>query len=104
MSRKLLLALFSVLSMFWLFVGIEIARRTAPNVGYNILWSLFLWGGLSVAFCLRFIRQGKVDIHGTIALAACLISVAGVIAVYYSNLLVPYEVWIHRGMPSKGLW
>ena len=95
MSRKLLLALFSVLSMFWLFVGIEIARRTAPNVGYNILWSLFLWGGLSVAFCLRFIRQGKVDIHGTIA---------GVIAVYYTNLLVPYEVWIHRGMPSKGLW
>lgn len=90
--RSILLAL---CCLFWTVVVVRIVRYTDNHVGYNILWAIPLFlPMLAVGWPRR-------DTIGLGLIVAGLVSIAAILAIYYGNVLVPYEVWLKRGMPRR---
>lgn len=89
----------ALLSIFWLGMVYEICRRSECHVGYNILYTIPTLGiGIIFTFLLAIKLQSKA--FGAIT-SLMILSIVAVVFIYQANILVPYEEWIHRGMPAK---
>lgn len=85
--------------IFWGYVAYRLGRYPENHVGWNVLWSLGPFGLLALLALLQWNWNGS---HLAVwmlgfALLSCLL----VLAFYYGNILVPYEVWLKRGMPAR---
>ncbi len=85
--------------LFWAYVTFRIVRYPENHVGWNILFSLGLFVVLAaVSFAgYYFSRSALAAALGVFAV----ISVAAVFVIYHFNILIPYEVWLKRGMPPR---
>lgn len=92
-------ALFGVSLLFWAFVGFRLFKYPENHVGWNVLWSLVLFVPLAgISLTDYFFGQSRLSL--TIAIFA-VISAVAVFALYQFNILVPYEIWLKRGMPPR---
>lgn len=91
------LVLFLIVS-FWLLVAWEVYRRHGVNhVGYDVrMLAPFFAAGV-----LFFSVFRRVATRSWLLLLLCLFSAVGVLLLHYANVLVDYDSWIERGMPSS---
>lgn len=78
--------------LFWLGVLYRVVRYPAPHTALNVLW-LIPFFACSAAYG---VWSGQ-----RLSLWTGLASVLGVWLLYQFNILVPYEVWLKRGMPPR---
>nr|WP_086940410.1 hypothetical protein [Thaumasiovibrio occultus] len=67
--------------------------------GFNILWLnsifvLLLVMNFTLPWTTRLRRRAAVGIYSLMAIGM-------IIAMYHFNVLLPYEVWLDRGMPDR---
>jgi hypothetical protein len=92
-------SLFGIGLLFWAFVGFRLLKYPENHVGWNVLWSLVVFLPLAaVSFAGYFLDQSRIAL--IIAIFA-VISALAVFALYQFNILVPYEIWLKRGMPNR---
>lgn len=85
--------------LFWIFVAFRILRYPENHIGFNILAAIvpFLMLVAAAGAAFYFDRS---NIKLVIAVFAVL-SIVLIAAMYHFNILVPYEVWLKRGMPPR---
>jgi hypothetical protein len=96
------LAIYSLLAiglLFWGYVGFRLFKYSENHIGWNVLWSLAIFLPLA-GFSLTeyFLSQRRLSL--IIAIFA-IVSTLAVFALYQFNILIPYEIWIKRGMPKR---
>lgn len=94
------IALLGATAIFWLFVLSRSVLGGANHVGWDIgrVRYLFYFGvalGIFVAAAWRM----RVAVA---CIIVCLLSLGGAYAIDTYNVLVPYEVWLKRGLPERG--
>ncbi len=78
--------------LFWTAIAYRVWRYPAPHTSFSPLWAIpFFIAAAVYGFWFRrrlFVWAG-------------LASVFGVWSLYQFNIVVPYEVWLKRGMPQR---
>lgn len=71
------------------------------HVGWNVLFLLPIFGVIALLALIR--RTQSIGSHGInhALIAFGILSAILVGVVYHFNILLPYEVWIKRGMPER---
>lgn len=87
-------ALFTAL--VWAALLARVVRYPDNHVGYNVLRLAPLFAGVAGVGLLR-----RLDRLGVALLLAGLLSIVLVVCLYTFDILVPYEVWLKRGMPPR---
>lgn len=91
--------LFSLTLLFWFGIIYRLVRFPENHVGWNILNGMPLFGFLLVLLLMTN-RLGSSRVKW-IGLLYSLISIIFIGLAYYFNVLLPYEVWLQRGMPPR---
>ncbi|MBN2441055.1 MAG: hypothetical protein JXJ04_06905 [Spirochaetales bacterium] len=68
--------------------------------GFNILYLLFIPGLTFVAGILVFFMDKKNILPASIVIVFALFTALVIILLYHFNILIPYEIWLKRGMPD----
>jgi hypothetical protein len=90
---------FAIVLLFWLFVAFKILSGSSNHTGVNIGWLQVVPIAGSVFATALFAYTRRI-IHLLAALLFVL-SIAGIHALDHYNILLPYEVWLKRGMPAR---
>ncbi|MBE2295516.1 MAG: hypothetical protein IAF00_11210 [Phycisphaerales bacterium] len=85
--------------VFWSYIAYRLGRYPENHVGWNVLWSLGLFGALALLTLVHWNWNGSYLSIWFLGFAA--LSCVLVLSLYYFNILVPYEVWLQRGMPER---
>lgn len=85
--------------LFWVYLGYRFLNYPENHLGWNILWSLLVFGILGLLSTFEWFRFGsKLSIF---LLGFSVVSSILVLCMYYFNVFVPYEIWLKRGMPER---
>jgi hypothetical protein len=87
--------------LFWAGIGWRLVRYPENHAGFNVLWSLALFAGMGVVAVGRRLLTGRFDGQIYALLGTALVSAVAVVLIYKLNVLLPYEVWLKRGMPPR---
>ena len=90
--------LFTVV-MFWALVVFRIATVPENHLSINVLWANYVFAPLAVLAVFVSIKA-KGLLQSTVAVLA-IATVIGVYWLYAGDILLPYEVWIDKGMPER---
>lgn len=91
--------LFIISISVWFYLSYRIVNYSENHVGWNILWSLYLFVTFSVSSIAReYLFKEKIN---RVFIIFSIISIILVFGLYFFNILLPYEVWLQRGMPSR---
>ncbi len=88
-----------VISIFWLGVVWRLLDYSENYIGINFYYVVFLCVFLFFTSWVAF----KND-HGAMAkygLVYAVISILGLAFLYFGNILLPYEIWLEKGMPER---
>ena len=91
--------LVALMLAFWAYVAWRLTNYPENHVGWSLLWSLApatLLGTLGV-FDAYMHRSAR----GLWLLGVALASMTLAAALYHFDVLLPYEVWLKRGMPDR---
>lgn len=85
--------------VYWGYVAYRLGHYPENHVGWNVLWSLTPFGLLAVAALLHW-RLSQSHFSVWIMIFALL---SGLLAlgIYHFDILLPYEIWLERGMPDR---
>ncbi len=88
-----------IVSLFWLFVGYRLLSGASNHIGFDLWWmrAVAVTGMVLFGVLWMLARRNWALIAG----ALCGLSLAGSYALDRHNILVPYEVWLKRGMPER---
>lgn len=93
-------SLVSALSIvFWAFVAYRLLRYPENHVGWNVLYATILFGLLAALAGASALLSGDRWAPGLLVYAV--LSGLGIVLMYRYNVLIPYEVWLDRGMPPR---
>lgn len=88
-------------SATWLAVASRVLRYSENHVGYNVLWLIPLFAGTAALGLLHRAVLGRMDILAWIVVLGGALSVVAIAGIYHFNVLLPYDVWLKRGMPPR---
>jgi hypothetical protein len=93
------IAFFAAIAVLWFFVSYKILSNSSNHFGVNIGWMrlIALVGIVLTAVIYVYTRR----IAFFIAALLFVLSMVGGYALDYYNILLPYELWLNRGMPSR---
>lgn len=85
-----------LVALFWTAIVCRVLLSPENHIGFNLFWlmPLFLFGA-GIGF---WFRDGKL---GGWTIVACTVSMVLLLLMYFFNVLLPYEVWLRRGMPQR---
>lgn len=91
--------MFGLSVFFWLFVLYRLVSYPENHVGWNILFCIpmFLVASASSTMAVSLTHKR----HHIFFVVTGILSIALVLACYRFNVLIPYELWMERGMPSR---
>jgi hypothetical protein len=73
-----------------------VLRYPENHIGFHLLWLLPLFlVGAGIGFWRRETASGRW------AILASALSMVLLLLMYFFNVLLPYEVWLRRGMPDR---
>jgi glucan phosphoethanolaminetransferase (alkaline phosphatase superfamily) len=102
MARWLSLAAMVVLlivCLFWLFVGYRALSGASNHMGFDVTRMRYVaLLGMALFVALWIVAKRGRDFTAGVL---CALSLAGSYALDHYNFLVPYEVWLKRGMPER---
>ena len=89
----------TILCLFWLVVMYRVLLGASNHVGFELAGMRYvaLMGMVLFASAWALARARWSLIGG----ALCALSLAGSYALDHYNILLPYEVWLKRGMPER---
>lgn len=88
-------------AMIWAAIAFRIYRYPENHVGYSVLWLLPLFATMVVVGVWRRAALGHFDGYAWLLLLVGVSSATAAFVLYEANILVPYEVWLKRGMPER---
>ena len=92
---------FIVAIEIWLVIGYRIAVDTSNHSGLNPLYSYMVFIPLAIlALLTKRTSESKAPLF---ILLFSVLSCVAIWGIYHYNVLVPYEVWLQRGMPPRPL-
>lgn len=80
--------------MIWLGISYRLLDQPQNYWGFNIMWTQAVF-----FFNIVFVLLSKPDSHHAIYFNVTSILLINVL--FYFNVLVPYEVWLDRSMPTR---
>ena len=88
-----------VIGLFWLVVAYRALAGASNHIGINVtLMRYVAVAGMALFGVVWLLARRGRDL---IACVLCALSLAGSYALDHYNVLVPYEVWLKRGMPER---
>jgi len=85
--------------LFWAFVAYRLLCFSENHIGWNVLYATILFGALSGLAGLKILASNERWAKALLAYAV--LSGLGVMLLYCFNILIPYEIWLDRGMPLR---
>lgn len=89
--------MFVIMVLFWMMVLIQIGQGN--HTGVNFLWAHMLFIFAWLISGIRFVKY-----KDKLSMAILLFSVLSVfllVAIVHFNILLPYEMWLQKGMPER---
>lgn len=83
------------------FVAFRIFKHGENHVGWNILYLLPLFMGVMILSVVKLYLQNWSGFLCYLLIGLSLVSIALILCIYQFNVLVPYEIWLKRGMPPR---
>ncbi len=83
------------------FIASRIFKHAENHVGWNILYLLPLFLGVLILSVFKLYLQNWSGFLCYLLIGLSLVSIALILCIYQFNVLVPYEIWLKRGMPSR---
>ncbi len=91
--------LFFIGSIFWFYIIYRIIKYPENYVGWNILWvnGLFL---ISTLFSILDLREENRK-RSLVIVTFSVVSITFIISIYFLDILIPYDLWVQKGMPER---
>ena len=93
--------LLALAATIWVAIVFRIFRYPENHLGYSVLYLLPLFAATVAAGAWRRATLGRFDRLASLLCIVGVGSAAAVCVLYQGNILVPYEVWLKRGMPER---
>ena len=102
MIVNLLLLLFSAFGFIsFSYIVFRILKYSENHIGWNILYLIPLFLAIIALSLLRLYLNQWTGFINYFLLLFGFISIVAIFGIYYFNILIPYEIWLKRGMPER---
>ena len=85
--------------VFWVYVVFRLVRYDENYMGWNILLIIPIFA--IVLFTSFFKFYAFRDLFSVVLVLFAVVSILAILAMYHFNVLLPYEIWLKRGMPAR---
>lgn len=88
-----------IVSIFWFGVIFRLLDNSENYIGINFYYVVFLCIFLFFTSWMAFKNdKGMMAKYGVLY---AVISMLGLAFLYFGNILLPYEIWLEKGMPER---